>query len=469
MGERTLSSVGVYAFSYRTDLLSGNYRIGDAADLLHATLDLEDLLKVKKLIFVCHSLGGIVARRFIVARQIELLEKELHIGLFLVASPSLGSEYANWISFLAKALGNTQADALRFSESNSWLNDLDRDFQNLKSSNKLRITGKEFIEDESVFKSRWLKRPIVQEFSAARYFGDPLKIPRSNHFTITEPASSDALQHRLLVKFIESFLRPDEPALLSHRASPSPAEVPAIEQHFEMEVTPSAVWNVPTEQGVWHVYNYDAKFSAEEIEVFLREAQAAEAAGIEPPFKINFGWIQEASQTINESRSKTLSLEERKHIADVRLFHAEQIHRLEALTRCVRFVLDRELTSHYGWGALSIAESTQVILGLACESRDFGKGIRFNLVGPTDYVVVDVSYERCRELPYLGAESSIAELCTNANLYASDKQPLASMPDWFRYSKALPKLLQKYVFTESGAPDARDLPIHLGEWYVGLG
>jgi hypothetical protein len=273
------------------------------------------------------------------------------------------------------------------------------------------------------------------------------------------------------VQFVESFLLTDEPALSAHPASPPPTEVPAIEQHFEMEVTPSAVWNVPAEQGVWHVYNYEPKFSAEEVEIFLREAQAGQAAGIEPPFKINFGWIQEASQTIYETRTKTLSLEERKHIADVRLFYAEQMQRLEALTRCVRFVLDRELTSHYGWGALSIQESTQVIWGLACESQDFSKGIRFNLVEPDtkDYVVVDVSYERCRELPYLGAESSIAELHTNANLYASEKQPLASMPDWFRYSRALPKLLQKYVFTEGRDPNARDLPIQMREWYVGLG
>ena len=43
---------------------------------------------------------------------------------------------------------------------------------------------------------------IVPPWSGAKYFGEPLKVPHSNHITISKPASSSAIQHRLLVDFI---------------------------------------------------------------------------------------------------------------------------------------------------------------------------------------------------------------------------------------------------------------------------
>ena len=59
---------GVYVFSYRTDTFSGRYSLGDAVEALNAYLDLVGLLRLHKLIFVCHSMGGIVVRQFLVTR-----------------------------------------------------------------------------------------------------------------------------------------------------------------------------------------------------------------------------------------------------------------------------------------------------------------------------------------------------------------------------------------------------------------
>jgi hypothetical protein len=42
--EETLSSTGIYVFSYRTGVLSGNYSISDAVDALNAYLELDGLL-----------------------------------------------------------------------------------------------------------------------------------------------------------------------------------------------------------------------------------------------------------------------------------------------------------------------------------------------------------------------------------------------------------------------------------------
>ena len=89
--ENDLSSVGIYVFSYRTSLSSGYYSLGDVVDSLKEYLKLDSVLDFTKLIFVCHSMGGIVARRFLVQQRTDLVKRGLReVGLFLVASPSLG-------------------------------------------------------------------------------------------------------------------------------------------------------------------------------------------------------------------------------------------------------------------------------------------------------------------------------------------------------------------------------------------
>jgi pimeloyl-ACP methyl ester carboxylesterase len=220
--EQTLSGMGVYVFSYRTNVFSGGYSIGDAVDALNAYLGLDGLLELRKLIFVCHSMGGIVVRQFLITHQGTLIRNAVRVGLFLIASPSLGSSYANLFGAIARALGHAQTDALRFAADNAWLNDLDRNFMNLKESKRLSIRGQELIEDRFVALPSLLRKTVVPAFSAGRYFGESVKIPGSDHFTIAKPTGSSSLQHRLLVRFIGGMREGDE-MQLSAAAAPQGA------------------------------------------------------------------------------------------------------------------------------------------------------------------------------------------------------------------------------------------------------
>jgi len=130
-------------------------------------------------------MGGIVVRKFIVERSLDLLENRTEIGLFLVASPSLGSSYANLLSPLARIFGHTQAEALRFAEDNDWLNDLDKEFQNLKESRRLIIAGKELAEDKFFIFPQFIRKQVVEPFAGARYFGDHLKVAKTDHLSTT--------------------------------------------------------------------------------------------------------------------------------------------------------------------------------------------------------------------------------------------------------------------------------------------
>ncbi|OOQ56659.1 alpha/beta hydrolase [Mucilaginibacter pedocola] len=202
-----LKGLGVFVFTYQTGLFSRNYSLSDIVDALKEyVVNLEGLTEGKDIIFVCHSMGGIIARKFIVERSNDLISGKTNVGLFLVASPSLGSGYASLFKPVAKLFGNIQVDTLRFEQNNSWLNDLDKTFQNLKSAGKLPIYGKELIEDKFVFGGSVISKQVVEPFSGARYFGESFKVPGSDHFTIAKPIGKDDIQHRLLLKFIEDFI-----------------------------------------------------------------------------------------------------------------------------------------------------------------------------------------------------------------------------------------------------------------------
>ncbi len=205
--EAELAPLGIYVYTYQTGKLSGNYSISDIVDDLKESLFNIDKLFVtqKQLIFVCHSMGGIVVRKFLTERILDLKKKDITVGLFLVASPSVGSDYANYARLVINLVGNAQAKALGFSQENNWLNDLDKEFKNLKESGELNIFGKELVEDKAIIFKKFLRKQIVEPFSAARYFGDPYKVPGSDHASIAKPVNSGARQHELLLEFIKRF------------------------------------------------------------------------------------------------------------------------------------------------------------------------------------------------------------------------------------------------------------------------
>jgi len=164
-------------------------------------------------------MGGMVVRKFLVEQAIDLTHKQL--GLFLIASPSLGSTYADWLSPLAILLGHAQADALRFIRNNEWLQDLDKEFINLKESGNIQLRGKELVEDKFVIFKTFLRRQVVEPFAGARYFGEAFKVPSSDHFSIAKPKDKDAIQHRLLCRFILENM-PSEGSDVRHFLGPEP-------------------------------------------------------------------------------------------------------------------------------------------------------------------------------------------------------------------------------------------------------
>lgn len=200
--EPVLDGIGVYVFTYRSSVSAATYSVQDAVTFLKEQLRLDKLFACRTLIFVAHSMGGLVVRKLLVERATDFRNADIDVGLFLVASPSMGSSYANKISPLGRLLGHKQADALRAGPGNAWLVDLNREFKNLKEGGTLTLYGKELVEDTFIALNPLIRTPVVTQLEGEVFFGEPLKIPGSDHFSIAKPASANAPQHRHLVSFI---------------------------------------------------------------------------------------------------------------------------------------------------------------------------------------------------------------------------------------------------------------------------
>jgi hypothetical protein len=200
-------SLSIFVYTYESDIFSADYSLDDVVDDLTHRLRNAGVERYPRIIFVCHTMGGLVARRYLVRRQLTSAKSTTNFGLLFVASPSLGSDWANWLTPIAQFFQHSQADALRFSKNNRWLDTLDRDFRDLKESERLQLRGRELIEDKFIVSRKLFFSPkIVERISGARYFGEALKIAGSDHFSIAKPKDVNALQHTALCELIKTVM-----------------------------------------------------------------------------------------------------------------------------------------------------------------------------------------------------------------------------------------------------------------------
>ncbi|MGO8023916.1 esterase/lipase family protein [Rhizobium leguminosarum] len=312
VGEPNLSGTGVYLFSYETSIFSGSYNLGDVVDSLKEFMRLDGVFNCQTIVFVAHSMGGIVARKLLVERAIDFPPSAIAVGLFLVASPSIGATYANYLKPLARLVGHSQADALRFSQDNLWLMGLDREFINAKSAGTLALSGKELIEDEFIAVPGLIRRQVVEPFAAARYFGEAVKIGGSNHFSIAKPESRSALQHRLLVKFVSEALEAQLKRITI---------APELEKRLEAQLVTCAMASLPFR--LFHKLLVLLSMSSRFSEICFDTAGAGTAAKIRE-------WCMEAiRQQLGDVRERGMAEAEQSITRDRHIFAARSIASLQ--------------------------------------------------------------------------------------------------------------------------------------------
>lgn len=207
--DSNFNGASIYLAGYHTTPTSGKYDIAQCALELSGALFTEGVnrrapIAFPRILFITHSLGGIVTRRML--EQNVLRFRHCELGLVLMASPSLGSGYAKALARLANLYGHKVAAEL-LPESDS-LKDIDDRFRAARDDGRFSsLVGAEAVEHKGLATSRFLPQifpPIVDGRSASRYFGAERIIADTDHFSIVKPDGPNSPSHQFLVQFIQS-------------------------------------------------------------------------------------------------------------------------------------------------------------------------------------------------------------------------------------------------------------------------
>jgi pimeloyl-ACP methyl ester carboxylesterase len=194
----------LYLGGYHSDIDAGRYKVRDRADELLRALGRAELpgqrsvLDRQAILFICHSMGGIVTRSMLDRHTSKFEDKSL--GLLLIASPSTGSAWATRAQFLTDLYGHEQGRQLEWG--GDTLDDLDQRFHQLLREGTLpHLYGAEAYENHFVIHRRWLpnRMVIVDIRSAERYFAPARLLRKTDHSTCVKPDGPRHPAHELLV------------------------------------------------------------------------------------------------------------------------------------------------------------------------------------------------------------------------------------------------------------------------------
>ena len=203
--DQKLRKASIFMSGYFTSWDAAGFGAEEAAEEVFSGLRVPNVdtqrsvLNHQNIVFIMHSTGGIVVRQMLLKHSDDFKEK--HIGLLLIASPSIGSQWADRLSPVIDLANSKLASQLR--ENNTYLDDLDVAFKNLLSKKALHIDGLEAFENHFIVKGFlfFSRDQVVDKDSAARYFPNPILLPDTDHFSTVKPNNFDNASNKMLSQF----------------------------------------------------------------------------------------------------------------------------------------------------------------------------------------------------------------------------------------------------------------------------
>lgn len=254
--EPALAHWAIYLAGYHADDGAGT-GIPGCADELYAALDSDPgaPLNRETIVFVAHSLGGIVTRKLIVDHFERFRGQS--VFLYLLASPSTGAGLPPFVAALfLRVVGLFQDRTLskQLTVDRDLLRELDRQFRRLLNVQDDRylsgLRGAERSESAYIKNIPLLGR-LVEHYSTQHYFEEPRELSHESHSTICKPQHRRSPVHTLLVRTC-SELRPS-PGTRPGRPQSLPSLVTTLQREFrfrfeppdgETPATPAVYWPV---------------------------------------------------------------------------------------------------------------------------------------------------------------------------------------------------------------------------------
>jgi pimeloyl-ACP methyl ester carboxylesterase len=179
-GDPKFNGYNIYAYGFPTPLTERSYSVDELADNMHLILEQSDVLAHKELIFLAHSMGGLITRALLLKYR-DIIPKVRFIYFF--STPTTGSETANIANLVSRnpqfrnmfPMGdNTYIESLQ----SSWL--------------AARIPVRSFCAYE---KLETYGIDVVTRQSATNLCTEPLTPILADHISIVKPESQTDLPY----------------------------------------------------------------------------------------------------------------------------------------------------------------------------------------------------------------------------------------------------------------------------------
>jgi hypothetical protein len=190
--------VGIFAFGFTSNMFkSGSLRIQEAADVLHAQLKFHHVLDYPKIVFVAHSMGGLVVMRELLTHR-ELLGRVP--AMVFYATPQEGSEIASIAKYIAR---NPALEEMIPGDKNGYLSLLDSEWKSIPS------------KERPVIECAYEKKPmygktIVDRSSATRFCDGPSIGIAEDHVGIVKPDNNEHGSVILLINTLSDYVFGDK-------------------------------------------------------------------------------------------------------------------------------------------------------------------------------------------------------------------------------------------------------------------
>jgi pimeloyl-ACP methyl ester carboxylesterase/predicted negative regulator of RcsB-dependent stress response len=173
--DHSFDGCDVYVYEYPSPKLSNSYSPNEIAENMRLLFNSDDISRHESIIFLTHSLGGVVTRAFLTKYR-EVAKRVKFVYFF--ATPTTGSEVSRLGALISK---NPQFDRLRTMTSDASLADLQRDW--LAAS----FTFPSYCAYEI---QKTAGKLIVEQQSATNLCTKHLDPIDANHFDIVKPEST---------------------------------------------------------------------------------------------------------------------------------------------------------------------------------------------------------------------------------------------------------------------------------------
>jgi hypothetical protein len=201
------------------------------------------------LVFICHSMGGLIVKSLIVDSQTEAdserksLVNAVH-GIVFCGTPHRGSAFADAVGILGKALGGSQKHVDQMCANDERLDLLHSKFIEWQSVHAVPVQS--YAESVGLLRTRWFRRPLPLGLVVPRTSANPgiagysVKDVDDDHLTIVKPSTRDHDVYAGVLQFIRdrlSVATVDFPALNSRTYGSGSRHGAALSKCIELWIT----------------------------------------------------------------------------------------------------------------------------------------------------------------------------------------------------------------------------------------